>query len=83
MTTFLLILFILSTLGFIYVTYITMLKLEAAEDYIVERESELSETIEIMEEIDASGAFEAEDEVGVVFRQLKEMVTELRKTYDQ
>jgi len=60
-----------------------MLKLEAAEDYIVERESELSETIEIMEEIDASGAFEAEDEVGVVFRQLKEMVTELRKTYDQ
>lgn len=65
-----------------YSSYNSMIKIESLEDYIEKRETEITDAIELMTSIDISGAFEADDEVGVVFKQLKEIVDELQKTYE-
>ena len=66
-----------------FTSYNSMIKIESLEDYIETREAEVTGAIEIMTSIDVSGAFEADDEVGVVFKQLKEIVDELQKTYEE
>lgn len=77
-----LILFMLLTGVLGYSSYNSMIKIESLEDYIEKRETEITDAIELMTSIDISGAFEADDEVGVVFKQLKEIVDELQKTYE-
>ena len=78
-----LILFMLLTGILAFTSYNSMIKIESLEDYIETREAEVTGAIEIMTSIDVSGAFEADDEVGVVFKQLKEIVDELQKTYEE
>ena len=81
-------LYIISTLsvlciGFlIYALYKSIVKIESLEDFIFTRETEIIRAVETMETIDRSGAFEADDEVGVAFTQLKEITDGLQEQYD-
>lgn len=65
-----------------YVIFNLLKKVELFEDFISGIEFKISNVISEMEEIDASGAFESEDEVGAVFKQLKDTVDTLKQTYD-
>ena len=44
--------------------------------------SRISQSYDVMQEIDRLGAFEAEDEAGTTFALLKETITELKETFD-
>jgi len=67
----------------IYIIYNLMCKVEDLEDGIVDQynqTSRISETLtnmqEKMKEIDDTGAFESDDQVGEVFNQLKTVINE-------
>jgi hypothetical protein len=60
-----------------------------AQEYIEELEltnefmySRISQSYEVMQEIDRLGAFESEDEAGTTFALLKNTITELKETFD-
>lgn len=64
-------------------------KLADAQEYIEELEvtntfmySRISESYDIMKEIDRLGSFEAEDEAGTTFKLLLQTITELKETFD-
>lgn len=63
--------------------------LAEAQEYIEELEltnefmySRISQSYDVMQEIDRLGAFESEDEAGTTFALLKETITELKETFD-
>lgn len=80
---YLVILLLLLLCGAGYIIWNLLVKVETLEDFIIQREDEVQKAISDMQEIDASGAFEAEDEVGAVFTQLKTVVDTLNQTYDE
>ena len=47
------------------------------EDRIVDIQNQIDESIKTMQEIDINGSFEADDEVGTTFQQLKGIVEQL------
>lgn len=47
------------------------------EDRIVDIQNQIDESIKTMEEIDINGSFEADDEVGTTFQQLKGIVEQI------
>ena len=60
-----------------------------AQEYIEELEvtnqfmySRISQSYDVMKQIDRLGAFESEDEAGTTFALLKETITELKETFD-
>ena len=64
-------------------------KLADAQEYIEELEltneymySKISQSYDIMKQIDRLGAFEAEDEAGTTFQLLNEVITELKEQFD-
>jgi hypothetical protein len=77
MTIALIISVILNLVG-AYAIYNTLRKVELYEDSINEFYSRLSITLHTMRRIDERQMFEADDEVGDVFRQLTDTVNELR-----
>jgi hypothetical protein len=68
--------FIISSLliGSLYVNYNLFRKLEVLEDEIENNLTIFKGIYTTMKEIDSTGAFESDDEVGSVFADLKEMV---------
>ena len=54
-------------------------QLELTNEYMYSR---ISQSYDVMQEIDRLGAFEAEDEAGTTFALLKETITELKETFD-
>ena len=44
--------------------------------------SRISQSYDVMQEIDRLGAFEAEDEAGTTFQMLKETITELKDVFN-
>ena len=63
--------------------------LAVAQEYIEELEmtneymySRISQSYDVMQEIDRLGAFEAEDEAGTTFQMLKETITELKDVFN-
>ena len=63
--------------------------LAEAQEYIEELEmtneymySRISQSYDVMQEIDRLGAFEAEDEAGTTFQMLKETITELKDVFN-
>ena len=63
--------------------------LAEAQEYIEELEmtneymySRISQSYDVMQEIDRLGAFEAEDEAGPTFQMLKETITELKDVFN-
>jgi hypothetical protein len=78
-----------STLYFGWRAYYLAGSVSDAQDYIEQLEltneymySRISQSYDVMQEIDRLGAFEAEDEAGTTFALLKETITELKETFD-
>lgn len=64
----------LSTITLAYTTIVLYKKIMFFEDEFIRLENNINETIETMREIDIRGSFEADDEVGDVFNQMKQLV---------
>jgi len=63
--------------------------LAEAQEYIEELEmtnefmySRISQSYDVMQQIDRLGTFEAEDEAGTTFQMLKETITELKDVFN-
>ena len=54
-------------------------ELEITNEYIYSR---ISQSYDVMQQIDRLGAFEAEDEAGTTFQMLKETITELKDVFN-
>ena len=83
-------LFICTTVILGYSTFNLMRKVEGLEDSLLDSEDEIAEiklkikkTIETMRGVDSKGGFESDDEVGIVFDGLKEIVYALENDNDQ
>lgn len=84
MDLFIIILLSLSTVVLGYTTFVLYKKILVFEDEFLKIEKELNDTIQTMREIDIRGSFEADDEVGDVFNQMKDLIEYLGEyTYDQ
>ena len=68
---------IIITLGF--TTYNQLRKVERLETWIEDYAQRIQDTKQVLEEIDAKGSFEADDEIGVVFTSIKEAVDEINQ----
>jgi hypothetical protein len=78
----------LTTLTLGYTTWNLLRKNEAQEDVVEEQETTLAEiasridsSMSRMKEIDRIGSFEADDETGVVFKQMYEIISQLEEYY--
>lgn len=49
-----------------------------SEDRIIELEKSISDTYNIMQEIDSKDIFETDDEVGQTFNQLRDVIKDLK-----
>ena len=74
---------------FIYRAYSLAGILADQEDYIQELEdysqymyNQINNSLNEIKKIDSKGAFEADDETGTVFEQLKQVVVNLQKEFD-
>ena len=54
-------------------------KVERLETWIESYAQRIQDTKQVLEEIDAKGSFEADDEIGVVFTSIKEAVDEINQ----
>ena len=54
-------------------------KVERLETWIEDYAQRIKDTKQVLEEIDAKGSFEADDEIGVVFTSIKEAVDEINE----
>ena len=68
---------IIITLGF--TTYNQLRKVERLESWVEDYAQRIQDTKRVLEEIDAKGSFEADDEIGVVFTSIKEAVDEINQ----
>ena len=58
-------------------------KVERLETWVEDYAQRVQDTKRVLEEIDAKGSFEADDEIGVVFQSIKETVDELNQITEQ
>ena len=65
------------TLG--WTTFNLTRKVERLETWIEDYAQRIKDTKQVLEEIDAKGSFEADDEIGVVFTAIKEAVDEINQ----
>ena len=65
------------TLG--WTTFNQLRKVERLETWIEDYAQRIQDTKQVLEEIDANGSFEADDEIGVVFTSIKEAVDEINQ----
>jgi|TARA_B100001094_G_scaffold4780_1_gene4334 hypothetical protein len=65
------------TLG--WTSYNQLRKVERLESWIEDYAQRIQDTKRVLEEIDAKGSFEADDEIGVVFTSIKEAVDEINE----
>lgn len=66
-----------------YTTFNQFRKVERLESWIESYAQRIQDTKRVLEEIDAKGSFEADDEIGVVFTSIKEAVSQLEKITDR
>jgi hypothetical protein len=71
-----------------YTTYNLLRKNEAVEDVVQEQEALISDiaakidsSMSVMKDIDTRGAFESDDETGIIFKQLYDTISDLEKYY--
>jgi hypothetical protein len=60
-----------------YVIWNLMIKTEVLEDWVETFTQRIEKVQNDLKEIDATGHFEADDEVGTIFEQIKETINEL------
>ena len=58
-------------------------KVERLETWIEDYAQRIQDTKQVLEEIDAKGSFEADDEIGVVFQSIKEAVDEINEITEE
>ena len=68
---------IIITLGF--TTYNQLRKVERLESWIEDYAQRILDTKQVLDEVDTTGHFEADDEIGTVFTSIKEAVDELNE----
>ena len=68
---------IIITLG--WTTFNLTRKVERLESWVEDYAQRIQDTKRVLEEIDAKGSFEADDEIGVVFTSIKEAVDEINE----
>ena len=68
---------IIITLG--WTSYNQLRKVERLESWVEDYAQRIQDTKRVLEEIDAKGSFEADDEIGVVFTSIKEAVDEINQ----
>ena len=69
--------FLATTIAGIYSSINLMKKQELTEDWLVALENRLSKILTETKKIDEKGMFEADDEVGTIFKQINSMITTL------
>ena len=69
------------TLG--WTTFNQLRKVERLETWIEDYAQRIQDTKQVLEEIDAKGSFEADDEIGVVFTAIKEAVDEINEITEE
>ena len=69
--------FAITTIVGIFSSWNLLKKQELTEDWLVALENRLSKIITEVKDIDRKGMFEADDEVGTIFTQIKSMITTL------
>jgi len=72
---------IIITLG--WTSYNQLRKVERLESWVEDYAQRIQDTKQVLEEIDAKGSFEADDEIGVIFTSIKEAVDELNEITEQ
>ena len=72
---------IIITLG--WTTFNLTRKVERLETWVEDYAERIQDTKQVLEEIDAKGSFEADDEIGVVFTSIKEAVDEINEITEQ
>ena len=72
---------IIITLG--WTTFNLTRKVERLETWIEDYAERIQDTKQVLEEIDAKGSFEADDEIGVIFTSIKEAVDEINEITEQ
>ena len=72
---------IIITWGF--TTYNQLRKVERLESWVEDYAQRIQDTKRVLEEIDAKGSFEADDEIGVVFTSIKEAVDEINEITEE
>jgi len=68
---------IISMLTLGYTTWNQMQKVERLEDWIENYSSRIVQTKTILDELDSEGKFEADDEVGTVFKGIQDAIDDL------
>ena len=58
-------------------------KVERLETWIEDYAQRIQDTKQVLEEIDAKGSFEADDEIGVVFTSIKVAIEELNEITEE
>ena len=66
-----------------YTTFNQFRKVERVESWIESYAERIQDTQSILDEIDNSGSFEADDEIGVIFESIKGAVNQLDKITDK
>jgi hypothetical protein len=74
MVTFIIILLTLISISLGYAVWNLLQKLERYEDVIAENTDNYIQILNAMKEIDSTGAFESDDEVGSTFTDLKNLI---------
>ena len=69
--------FAITTIVGIFSSWNLLKKQELTEDWLVALENRLSNILKEVKDIDRKGMFEADDEVGTIFSQIKSMITTL------
>ena len=72
---------IIITLG--WTSYNQLRKVERLESWVEDYAQRIQDTKRVLEEIDAKGSFEADDEIGVVFTAIKEAVDEINEITEE
>jgi hypothetical protein len=66
-----------------WTTFNQLRKVERLESWIEDYAQRIQDTKQVLEEIDAKGSFEADDEIGVVFQSIKEAVDEINEITEE
>jgi len=66
-----------------YVVFNLTRKVERLESWIEDYAQRILDTKQVLEEIDAKGSFESDDEIGVVFTSIKEAVDEINEITEE
>jgi uncharacterized membrane protein YfbV (UPF0208 family) len=72
---------IIITLG--WTTFNLTRKVEQLETWVEDYAQRIQDTKQVLEEVDAKGSFQADDEIGVIFTSIKEAVDELNEITEQ